>query len=116
MCRVEQRDQRVDLAEAGFLARDARGRRRQHHARIADAPVEQLRTAVKERAVAELALDGLVGTHQADALAHRVERLGILRDVDAGQRIDDGADAGGVDADLGEQAPSRTRSTRSTTN
>jgi hypothetical protein len=57
-----------------------------------------------EAAVGELALDRLDRAHQRDALAHRIERLGVLRHADLGERVDDRADAGGVDADLGEQS------------
>jgi hypothetical protein len=51
----------------------------------------------------ELDLRRLDRPHQGDALAHAFEALGVLAHAYVCQRIHDGADAGRVDADLGEQ-------------
>jgi hypothetical protein len=113
--RIEQRHERVDLAVAGIVARDAHRRRRRHHDRVLHAPGHHRLAAVAEGAVGELDLDRLDRAHQGDALADRVERLGVLRDPDVGQRIDDGADPDRVDADLGEQPLVADATARSTT-
>ena len=103
---AEQRDRRIDLTKTTIVPSHPHRRGRWNDAQVTDAPCHQGGPAVAEAIIRKLDFDGLDRAHQLYALGDGVEVFGLLIYPELRQRVDDGADARSVDADLSEQAAS----------
>ena len=101
---AEQRDRRIDLTKTTIVPSHPHRRGRWNDAQVTDAPCHQRGPAVAEAVIRKLDFDGLDRAHQLYALGDGVEVFCLLIDPEFRQRVDDGADARSVDADLSEQA------------